>query len=82
MEYLPKTLIGLCMNIKIKQNKQRIGDKLNIYQCVVYDENDKEVEFNITNNGQSSSILPFGSHARNHPHVKVVYQYFKNYSLR
>ena len=62
------------MNIKIKQNKQRIGDKLNIYQCVVYDENDKEVEFNITNNGQSSSILPFGSHARNHPHVKVVYQ--------
>ena len=62
------------MNIKIKQNKQRIGDKLNIYQCVVYDENDKEVEFNITNNGESSSILPFGSHARNHPHVKVVYQ--------
>ena len=62
------------MNIKIKQNKQRIGDKLNIYQCVVYDENDKEVDFNITNNGQSSSILPFGSHARNHPDVKVVYQ--------
>lgn len=62
------------MKIKIKQNKQRIGDKLNIYQCVVYDENDKEVDFNITNNGQSSSILPFGSHARNHPDVKVVYQ--------
>ena len=62
------------MKIKIKQNKQRIGDKLNIYQCVVYDENDKEVDFNITNNGQSSSILPFGSHAYNHPDVKVVYQ--------
>lgn len=62
------------MNIKIKQNKQRIGDKLNIYQCVVYDENEKEVNFNITNNGQSSSILPFGSHEYNHPDVKVVYQ--------
>lgn len=57
---------------KVKQNKQRIGDKLNIFQCVVYDENDKEVEFNITNNGQSSSVLPFGSHSYNHPKVKVV----------
>lgn len=60
------------MRKKVKRNKQRIGDKLNIFQCVVYDENDKEVEFNITNNGQSSSILPFGSHSMNHPKVKVV----------
>ncbi len=59
---------------KIKENKEKYGDKLNIYQCVVYDENDKEVDFNITSNGQSSSILQFGSHSSSHPEVKVVNQ--------
>ncbi len=62
------------MDAKIKKNKARYGNKLNIYQCLVYDENDKEFDFNITNNGQSSSILQFGSHSTNHPHVKVVNQ--------
>jgi len=51
---------------------------LNIYQAVIYDEDDKEIEFNITNcegdvnNLQSSSILEFGSHKTSHPQVKIV----------
>lgn len=61
----------------VEQNKQR-NKLLNIYQAVIYDEDNKEIEFNITNCGgdsnnlQSSSILDFGSHETHHPHVKIV----------
>jgi FkbM family methyltransferase len=57
---------------KIITNKQKYGEKLNIFQAVINDVDDKEVTFHITNNGESSSILEFGSHEQNHPHVKVV----------
>jgi len=60
------------MNDKIMFNKKKHGEHINIYQGVIYDENDKEITFNITNNGQSSSLLEFGSHEKNHPHVHVV----------
>ena len=39
---------------------------------MISDENNKEVEFKITNNGQSSSILDFGSHSIHHPHVHFI----------
>ena len=45
---------------------------VNIYQAVIDDEDNKEITFNITNNGQSSSILEFGSHAVKHPQVHIV----------
>lgn len=45
---------------------------LNIYQAVVSDKNDDTVEFKVTNNGQSSSILDLGSHLTHHPHVHVT----------
>jgi hypothetical protein len=32
----------------------------------------KDVKFNISNNGQSSSILEFGLHSTYHPHVHYV----------
>lgn len=44
----------------------------NVYYGVIADIDNKEVEFNITNNGQSSSILDFGSHSRHHPHVHFI----------
>ena len=44
----------------------------NIYQATIDEENGREVSFNITNNGQSSSILEFGSHKKNHPQVHVT----------
>jgi len=43
-----------------------------IYQAVIDEQDDKEVVFNITNNGESSSILEFGSHETSHPQVKMV----------
>lgn len=57
---------------KIESNKRKYGEQLNIYQAVIDAEDDKNVLFYITNNGQSSSILPFGSHETHHPQVKVV----------
>jgi FkbM family methyltransferase len=44
----------------------------NIYHALIDIEDDKEVTFNISNNGQSSSILEFGSHSIHHPHVHYV----------
>jgi len=43
-----------------------------IYHGLIDEENDKEVTFNIANNGQSSSILEFGSHLKHHPQVHYV----------
>lgn len=43
------------------------------YICeVLSDVDNEEVEFKITNNGQSSSILQLGTHQTHYPHIKVV----------
>ena len=53
--------------------------------CAALDNEEKEVEFHITNNGQSSSILPLGTHKNHYPHIyitenrKVMTQTGKNY---
>jgi FkbM family methyltransferase len=52
--------------------------KINIYQGVIYEENDKEVKFNVSNNVQSSSILEFGSHLKHHPQVHYTRQIIMN----
>lgn len=44
----------------------------NVYQAVISDEDEKIVNFNITNNVQSSSILEFGTHKEQHKLVKVT----------
>ena len=59
---------------KIKKN----NPLKKIYQAVIYDEDNKEIEFNITNcdgdinNQQSSSILDFGTYEKHHQQVKIV----------
>jgi FkbM family methyltransferase len=63
--------------IWIDGNKEKVAQSQlrgipNVYYAVISDENDKEVEFKITNNGQSSSILDFGSHSIHHPHVHFI----------
>ena len=60
------------MQEKIVSNRQKYGDQLKIYQGVIDEEDGKTVDFYITNNVASSSILAFGSHETHHPHVKVV----------
>lgn len=63
---------------RLVEKNKLINPLLNIYQALIYDEDNKEIEFNITNcdgdvnNLQSSSILEFGSHKTSHPQVKIV----------
>lgn len=43
----------------------------NLYQALIYDE-EKMIDFMITNNGQSSSILELDEHKKEHPHVHEI----------
>jgi hypothetical protein len=43
----------------------------NVYFALI-DEVERDVQFYITNNGQSSSILEMGSHATKYPHIVVT----------
>tara|TARA_B100000073_G_C23726529_1_gene569449 strand:- start:1293 stop:1922 length:630 start_codon:yes stop_codon:yes gene_type:complete len=59
------------MQNKVDMMKEKISD-INIYQALI-DINDNElINFNIADNGQSSSILDFGTHSKHHPHVKMI----------
>jgi FkbM family methyltransferase len=42
-----------------------------VYEATLWDEDDQELEFNVTNNGQSSSLLGFGKHAVDYPEIVV-----------
>jgi hypothetical protein len=42
---------------------------VNVYNALITDKDDEDVEFNISNNIQSSSILEFGTHSEEHPWV-------------
>lgn len=44
----------------------------NVYNAVITDKDDEVIEFNISNNVQSSSILEFGTHSEEHPSVIYV----------
>lgn len=44
----------------------------NVYNAVITDKDDKDVIFNISNNIQSSSVLDFGTHLKEHPWVVYV----------
>ena len=44
----------------------------NIYHALIDSEDNKEVTFHISNNGQSSSILEFGTHLTHHPQVHYI----------
>jgi FkbM family methyltransferase len=54
------------MNL-VEKNKAK---GVNIYHALVDDE-EKEVEFKVTNNGQSSSLLELGIHKDLYPHIVV-----------
>ena len=43
----------------------------NVY-CAALNDTEQTVKFNITNNGQSSSLLDFGTHKTNYPSIRVI----------
>lgn len=55
---------------KVKEAKER--GIPNVYHAVITDKDDEEVTFHVSNNGQSSSVLDFGTHAQEHPWVTYV----------
>lgn len=44
----------------------------NVYNAVITDKDYEDVIFNVSNNGQSSSVLEFGTHSTEHPWVVYV----------
>lgn len=44
----------------------------NVYKAVISDKDDADIEFNISNNGQSSSVLEFGTHSIEYPWVTYI----------
>jgi FkbM family methyltransferase len=57
----------------VDKNKHRIeGTNHNLIQGLIYDRDDVDLEFNITDNYQSSSVLKFGKHKEYHPTVNVT----------
>lgn len=48
------------------------GTEQKFFNGLIYDKDDVELDFNITNNMQSSSILRFGKHKEYHPSIDVV----------
>jgi FkbM family methyltransferase len=55
---------------KVHQAKER--GIPNVYTAVITDRDDETITFNVSNNVQSSSVFPFGTHSREHPHVVYV----------
>jgi len=60
------------MQNKVDIMKKKYKDDIHIYQGVIDNVDGKEITFHITDNGQSSSILEFGTHAIHHSYVKVI----------
>jgi FkbM family methyltransferase len=79
--YLPrnKILWVEAMSDKVKLNKSRF-DNLLIENAVVSDK-EEQVKFNISNNGQSSSLLELGLHKNFHPQVHYVDFFVANTKL-
>jgi hypothetical protein len=69
---------------KVEQAKNK--GVLNMYNAVVTDSDDKDISFNISNNNESSSVLEFGTHSTEHPHVfftnKIEMKFPKQLCLR
>jgi FkbM family methyltransferase len=73
LQISPENIVWVdAMEDKIRQNKER--GIPNQYQAVISDVDDCDVNFNIANNGESSSIFEFGTHSVEHPHIRYVGQ--------
>ena len=58
--------------IPSKVNEAKKRGIPNVYSAVITDKDDEEIMFNISNNGQSSSVLNFKTHSIEHPWVVYI----------
>ena len=56
----------------VKHNQSLISPSESIFECAISNVDDKIYDFNITNNGESSSILDLDLHKIHHPHIHVT----------
>lgn len=58
----------------VERNSKRMFNypEQKLLHGLVWENDGMEMDFHITNNGESSSILEFGKHAEYHPHVQVI----------
>jgi len=61
-----------CMPILIENTKKFDKVKQTYFCHALSDVNDEEIAFNVTNNGQSSSILELGTHLTYCPNIQVI----------
>lgn len=73
LQISPENIIWVdAIEDKVKENQQK--GIPNQYQAVISDVDDCEINFNIANNGESSSIFEFGTHSAEHPQIQYVGQ--------
>lgn len=61
--------------IQFKADEARARGIPNVYQAVVTDKDDESVTFHVSNNIQSSSVLPLKTHAIEHPDVRYMTEF-------
>lgn len=66
-----KEVIWFEANPFLVEKMSRINNALQIFPYALYHESGKELNFNVTNNFQSSSILPLKTHAKHYPNIVV-----------
>lgn len=66
--------------IQFKVDEAKARGVPNVYQAVITDKDDEHVVFHVSNNIQSSSVLPLKTHAREHPDVRYMTE-FKTKSI-
>src|SRR3989344_2899696 len=71
-DYLKYNIKNVIWLEALQEKVDEFKGKTNIYQIVVDEFDNKEVNFNITNNYQSSSILELEEHLIEHPHIHVI----------
>ena len=58
------------IGVKVEQARNR--GIPNVYHATITDKDDEMIEFNVSNNIQSSSVLEFGTHSQEHPGVVFI----------
>ena len=64
VEAQPDLVLGLINSMSARENT--------VIEAAVYDKSGVELKFNFASNGQSSSLLDLGSHARSYPEIKYT----------
>lgn len=69
----PNKIFWVEANPIIVENIKSTCPEQNIYQALITDKDDEELDFNISSNdGQSSSIYEFNKHKINHPSIHFI----------